>query len=136
VHPICGYRAIVRHVERVLVLAVAGIALTACGGGPEAVPAVNDGMACDEVIEVVEGAIAEGQRFVSRDTADQQLAADLVFALSGAVERSECITEQTRSRADGLRTTIAGLAAERQSPQDGVGFTEDDGPDEGVEGAD
>ncbi len=52
--------------------------------------------------------MVRGQRFVAGQETDRVLGDDLVFALSGAEERPECIEEAVRSRAAGLRATISG----------------------------
>lgn len=65
-------------------------------------------MGCAEVAEVVDEAMVRGQRFVAGQETDRVLGDDLVFALSGAEERPECIEEAVRSRAAGLRATISG----------------------------
>ncbi len=77
-----------------------------CGSAPDLVPAVSDGMSCAEVAEVVEGAIARGQQYIAAQRDDPLLAADLIFALSGAEERPECVEDDIRSRASGMRATI------------------------------
>ena len=67
------------------------VVLSGCQSAPESFPAVSDGMSCPEVVEVVEAALERGQRFVAAEESDALLASDLVFALSGADERPECL---------------------------------------------
>lgn len=92
------------------VLAATGMVwvLTGCQGQPERIQAVTDTMTCDEVADVIAAAIERGTTYVSLEQSDEFLAADLVFALSGTEERPECVTEEVRSRANGLRATITG----------------------------
>lgn len=84
------------------------VAVTACGAGPEQIPAVTGDMGCGEVAETVDVAITRAGRFVAQQETDSRLSADLVFALSGAEERPECISDAVRSRAAGLRATLVG----------------------------
>ncbi|HUG83609.1 MAG TPA: hypothetical protein VMM13_03545 [Euzebya sp.] len=50
------------------------------------------------------------QRFVAGQGRDPVLAGDLIFALSGAEERPECMEQAVRSRAAGLRATLGGTS--------------------------
>lgn len=77
-----------------------------CGGGPEQIQAVNDQMDCAEVAMVIDAAIQRGTTYVGLEQSDELLASDLVFALSGAEERPECVSDEVRSRASGLRATL------------------------------
>ncbi len=86
------------------------VVLSGCQSAPEGLPAVSDGMSCPQVVEVVEAALERGQRFVAAEESDALLASDLVFALSGADERPECLDAETRSRAAGMRATINGTS--------------------------
>lgn len=81
-----------------------------CGPAQPEVRAVAGGMDCAEVAEIIDEAIERGQRFVAGQEQDEALAADLVFALSGAEERPECVDEAVRSRAEGLRATLVGTS--------------------------
>lgn len=97
--------------HRRLAAVLAGAVLVAgCGGGPEGtgIRAVSGDMDCAEVAEVIGEAIARGGRFVAGQESDTLLAGDLIFALSGAEERPECIDDAVRSRAEGLRATLNG----------------------------
>lgn len=99
-----------RMASAIVVLTVA-VLLFGCGGaatGPE-VEAVTDAMDCAEVAAVIDAAIERGQRFVAGQETDVLLAGDLVFALSGAEERPECVGADVRSRAGGLRATLNGI---------------------------
>lgn len=84
------------------------LALSACQSQPEQIQAVNDQMSCAEVADVIDAAIERGTTYVSLEQSNEFLAADLVFVLSGTEERSECVSEAVRSRANGLRATING----------------------------
>lgn len=98
------------RVQKAIVALVGAVVLAGCGGGPAGpeVEAVNDGMDCAEVAAVIDAAIERGQRFVAGQETDVLLAGDLVFALSGAEARPECVDEDVRSRAEGLRATLNG----------------------------
>ena len=89
---------------------LAGVLLAGCGGGPEQIRGASDGMACSEVAEIIDEAMTRGQRFVAGQERDAGLAADLVFALSAAEERPECIDADVRRRAEGLRATLSGTS--------------------------
>jgi hypothetical protein len=89
-------------------LLIAVAVLAGCQPQPDSFPAVTDEMTCAEVLEVLSAALSRGQRFIAGQESDAMLASDLVFALSGAEERPECVDDQTRSRAAGMRATING----------------------------
>lgn len=88
-----------------LVAAVAG-----CGPQDSGVPQTADDMSCTEVAEAIDVAIQRGQRFVAAQETDVALAADLIFVLSEAEVRPECVDADVRSRAEGLRATLNGMA--------------------------
>lgn len=83
------------------------LALTASGcGGDEGLAAVSDDSTCAEVVEIVDEAIAAARSYIARQASDPAEADEIVFALSGAEERSECLDEETVRRATGLRLTV------------------------------
>lgn len=94
---------------RALVLCHSVVLLVGCGPAAPEVPTIADDMTCEEVVAALEEALDRGARFIAGEESDERLAADLVFALSGAEARPECVDEATRSRAAGMRATLGGI---------------------------
>ena len=84
------------------------VALVGCGSGEEEIRAISDDMDCAEVADVVDAAIERGTTYVGLEQEDPGVSADLIFALSGAEARPECVEESVRNRAAGLRATLNG----------------------------
>ena len=84
---------------------VAGLLLAGCGGS-DALPAMTDATTCEEAVEIVDEAISRAQAYLAGQTDDPARRDEIVFALSGAEERPECLAEETRQRATGLLLTL------------------------------
>ncbi len=97
-----------RRTSCVVAAAVLVSTAVGCGVQEDRIDAVNDDMTCAEVAAVIATAIARGTTYVGLEESDESLSIDLVFALSGAEERPECVSDAVRSRANGLRATIVG----------------------------
>ncbi|MEE8603402.1 hypothetical protein [Euzebya tangerina] len=97
--------------RRLVCVILAVLLLAGCGSGEEEIRSISDDMDCDEVVEVVETAIERGTTYVALEEDDPGVSADLVFALSGAEARPECVEESVRSRAAGLRATLTGTGS-------------------------
>ena len=85
---------------------LAALLLAACGSGGTGLRAVTDDSTCEDVQEIVEEAIRAAQSYLGRQADDPAERDDIIFALSGAEERRECLDDDTLRRATGLRLTL------------------------------